>query len=207
VDRGYGDLDIVVASHSDEDHMAGLPAVLAAGDVERLVLPAWMYSEEEVVPLLRAARRRGVEVRRVVRGSAISVGDTVLEVLWPPASGLPAAENERSLAARLHFAGGVVLVTSDIGRATEVALSRLGSLDCDVLIVPHHGSRNSASSVLLAATNPKIALIPAGPRNIHGHPHPEVLERLESRGIPYRYPARHGLCGACLVDGEWRAFP
>jgi competence protein ComEC len=206
-DRGHGAFDVVVASHTDEDHVAGLPAVLAAGGAGRLVVPVWMMSEPEVVPLLRAARDAGADVRRVARGSAIRVGGTVMEVLWPPAADPPEIENERSLVARIGFEGGVVLVTSDIGRTTEVRLARLGSMACDVLIVPHHGSRNSASSALLAATMPEIALIPAGPRNIHGHPHAEVLERLESRAISFRFPKRHGLCGACLVDGKWKAFP
>jgi competence protein ComEC len=206
-DRGHGPMNLVMASHTDEDHVAGLPAVLAAGGVSRLVLPVWMMSEPEVVPLLRAARRGGVTIRRVARGSSIRAGDLAIEVLWPPASDPPAAENERSLVARVLLEDGRVLVTSDIGRPTEIVLSRLGILSSDVLIVPHHGSRHSASSVLLSATRPAVALIPAGPRNIHGHPHREVLKRLDDRGIPYRFPLGHGLCGACLVDGEWKVFP
>jgi len=206
-DRGFGGIDVVLASHTDEDHVGGLPAVLAAGGVHDLVLPAWMFSEPEAVPLLRAARRAAVEVRRVACGSVIRRRDLALEFLWPPFMEEPAIENERSLVARLHLAGGIVLVTSDIGRTTEIRLARHGRLACDVLIVPHHGSRNSASSALLAAAAPQIALIPAGPRNLHGHPHPDVLRRLDARGVPYRFPARDGSCGACLVDGVWRVFP
>jgi competence protein ComEC len=206
-DRGHGPMNLVMASHTDEDHVAGLPAVLAAGGASQLVLPAWMMSEPEVVPLLRAARRGGVHIRRVARGSSIRAGDLSIEVLWPPASDVPESENERSLVARVLLEDGSVLVTSDIGRTTEIVLARLGTLSSDILIVPHHGSRHSASSALLSAARPAIALIPAGPRNIHGHPHREVLKRLDDRGIPHRSPLRNGLCGACLVDGEWRVFP
>ena len=34
-------------------------------------------------------------------------------------------------------------------------------LDCQVLIVPHHGSRGSCTPVLLEAASPSIALVPA----------------------------------------------
>jgi len=115
--------------------------------------------------------------------------------------------DERSLVVRLRLPSGVVLIPGDIGASTEFRVSRLASLACHVLIVPHHGSRGSSSSVLLAASAPEIALIPAGPQNIHHHPHPEVLERLAARTITVRYPARDGRCGANYDHGRWLAFP
>jgi competence protein ComEC len=130
-----------------------------------------------------------------------------MEVLWPPAVDPPLAENERSLVARLQTSGGAVLVTSDIGTATEVLLARAGSLACRVLVAPHHGSRGSTSTALLVASDPDVVLIPAGPRNVHNHPHPEVLARLDALHLPYRFPARDGACGARFADGEWLLFP
>ena len=116
-------------------------------------------------------------------------------------------ENERSLVARAVFENGVVLLTADIGRRTEVAVSLVGYLGCDVLVIPHHGSRHSTSSLLLGNASPHIALIPAAPGNNHGHPHEEVLTRLADRGIAFRYPARDGKCGAKWDGKRWQAFP
>jgi competence protein ComEC len=76
-----------------------------------------------------------------------------------------------------------------------------------VLVVPHHGSRRSAGAGLLDRCDPEVALIPAGHLNRYHHPHHEVLERLELRGIPYRYPKRDGRCGARFVDGRWVLYP
>jgi competence protein ComEC len=98
-------------------------------------------------------------------------------------------------------------VTSDIGRPTEVELLRSGSLACDVLVVPHHGSRHSACAAWLDRCDPAAALIPAGPLNRYNHPHQEVLGRLEARDIPYRYPKRDGRCGARLIDDRWVLYP
>ena len=206
-ESGHRGLRAVIASHTDEDHVGGMVQILRSFDVERLIVPAWMLGQPQVVPLLRAAHRRGARIHPVAAGSAISLGTVRLEVVWPPAMDPPRLENERSLVVRAVLARGTALITADIGRPTEKRLARSGPLQCAVLVVPHHGGRGSTSPSLLDATAPEVALIPAAPDNTHGHPHSEVLERLARRDIPTRYPARDGRCGARWNGEEWVPFP
>lgn len=49
----------------------------------------------------------------------------------------------------------------------------------DILKVAHHGSRRSTGMPFLEQIRPAIALISAGADNPYGHPHPEVLSRLQ----------------------------
>jgi competence protein ComEC len=206
-ESGHSKLRAVIASHTDEDHIGGINQILRSFEVDYLVMPAWMRTEKVVVPLLRTARSRKVRVQPVAAGSCLSFGSVALVVLWPPFRGPPRVENERSLVARAHLEGGTVLLTADIGSSTELRLARTVPLRSAVLVVPHHGGRSSTSHTLIDATAPAVALIPAAPDNTHGHPHPEVLQRLAERGIPVRYPARDGRCGARWENGEWVAFP
>ncbi len=199
----------VIASHTDEDHVGGLPAILATGASERLVVPAWMTADPLALPLLRAARRGGAQVIRVARGNRVDLGGMVLEILWPPTdvSGL-ATDNERSLVARVLVpGGGPVLATADIGRAVEARLVASTRVAGEVLVVAHHGSRESSSRSFLNAVRPRVALIPVGLANTHGHPHREVLTRLRVAGAVIRSTDRDGRCGVRLVDGEWVPFP
>jgi competence protein ComEC len=200
-------LDAVIASHGDEDHIAGLAAILRTTTVDRLILPVWSSARPETVPLLRMARKRGVPIVPVARGSRIGLGAMVLEILWPPAAGAPSADNERSIVARLQTVGGPILLTADIGAATEQRLVASTNMECAVVVVPHHGSRHSATPGFLDATGSRLALISAGPENLHNHPHPEVLERLDLREIGYRMPIRDGRCGARWENGAWRLYP
>lgn len=200
-------LAAVIASHGDEDHIAGLTTILRTSDVDALVVPAWLVTNREAVPLIRAARRHDVRIVPVVRGSRLDLADAAVEVLWPPSNDPPADENERSLVARLITDRGTVLLTADIGDAIERRLAATTDLECSIVIVPHHGSRHSASPALLDATTARFALIPAGPQNLHHHPHPEVIGRLDERGIPFRAPIRDGRCGVRWEDGQWRLYP
>jgi competence protein ComEC len=200
-------LRAVMTSHTDEDHIGGVIQILRSYDVIHLILPAWMTSEPPAMPLLRAARRSGTRIVPVASGSALDLGSFRIEVLWPQARKPPRLENERSLVARVVCAQGTVLATADIGRSTELRIARSGFLQSDVLLVAHHGSRGSTGSSFLDQVAPTVALIPAAPGNSHGHPSPEVLDRLEARGIPYRYPARDGRCGARWDGTRWVPFP
>ena len=49
--------------------------------------------------------------------------------------------------------------------------------------VAHHGSRNSTSEELLNVIRPEAAVISCGEDNLYGHPHQELLRRLEDRKI------------------------
>jgi competence protein ComEC len=206
-DGGYRGLSWVLVSHTDEDHMGGIETVLRGLSVGGLVLPRWMVGEPSVVPLLRAARRNGVEVVPVTKGQVLRIGATAVEILWPPPGHEPEKENERSLVARVVLAQGAVLLTSDVGSPSELDLSASGSLPASVLVVGHHGSRGSTTEAFLDRVDPELALIPAGPENRYHHPHKEVIERLEHRGIDYRYPKRDGRCGAVFRESRWVLYP
>jgi competence protein ComEC len=204
---GVRGLDAAIASHGDDDHIGGLAGVLTTTPPGRLLLPSWLTGDARAVPLLRAARAGRTRVLPVARGSVIAFASNRVEVLWPPAVGPPAAENERSLVARVRTGAGTILVTSDVGRSTERRLVAGADLRSQVLLAGHHGSRTSTGPELLAAARPDVILIPAGPRNTTHHPSPDLLRRLEARGIPYRYPARDGRCAARPLAGRWRPEP
>jgi competence protein ComEC len=206
-DQGVRRLAAVVASHTDEDHIGGMVQVLESCEVGRLIVPAQMTADAEAVPLLRAARRRSVAVVPVAAGSVVHAGSLRIEVLWPPARNPPADDNERSLVILADLGPGAVVAAADISHSTERHLPAGGRLHCELLVVPHHGSRGSVSEHLLDATSPAIALIPAAAGNTHGHPHPEVVSRLAGRGIVIRRPTRDAACGAAWNGSRWVAFP
>lgn len=206
-DMGIRALDVIVVSHGDEDHAGGIKAVLESIPTARMIVPYWLMSEPQVLPILRAARHAGTSVSIAARGSLIRLGISRLDVLWPPVGRHDAIDNDRSLVIRAQIPSGPIVLTGDIGAGIERILAQTSFLDADVLLIPHHGSASSTSDIFLKSVSPDLALIPAGPENRHHHPHPTVLNRLAAHNIPFLYPARDGWCGAKLNDRKlWQAY-
>ena len=57
------------------------------------------------------------------------------------------------------------------------------NLKCDVLSIPHHGSKSSSCSQFLETTDPVYGVISVGAKNTYGHPTEEVLSRLSYAGV------------------------
>lgn len=178
--------DLVMVSHTDSDHAAGASTVATAFPGAR-----WMSSG----PL---------PIDQVVTGCLAGqqwLWDGVLfEVLHPTeqdyAAGL--GTNARSCVLRVGGDQGVLL-TGDITAAeeTRLALAR-PDLRATVLLLAHHGSKTSSGPVWLNTVQPAWGVAQAGHRNRYGHPAPDVLRRLDERGIPWVNTAT---CGAV----RWRS--
>jgi competence protein ComEC len=204
---GIRRLDALCISHSDEDHTGGATEVLRHLRVDSLIVPSWMVTQPDAVPLLRIARRRNVRIQSVVSGLSITPGSSLrADFIWPP-YGLQASGNDRSIAARFEVENDTILVLADVSSVIEQSILNRSNVRCEVLVAAHHGSKSSTSISFLDAAGPKIVLIPAGPKNIHHHPHPDVVKRAQHLPAAVRYPKRDGLCGAEKTELGWRAFP
>jgi competence protein ComEC len=69
-------------------------------------------------------------------------------------------------------------------RASDAEKSDIHSLPAQVTLlkVAHHGSRYTTDQEFLDLVDPQIAIISCGKNNTYGHPHQEVLDRLDSIG-------------------------
>jgi competence protein ComEC len=102
-------------------------------------------------------------------------------------------ENDASLVLTLSFMGKEWVFMGDASVATEKRiLEDNHSIPCDILKIGHHGSKTSSSAEWLDALKPSEAVISVGRKNSYQHPHKEVVERLEERGIKIRRTDEEG---------------
>ncbi len=81
----------------------------------------------------------------------------------------------------------------DAGWETEYKLlKQYPDLKVDVLVLGHHGSKNSSAYDFLAALKPKLAVASAGFDNRYGHPSQELQSRLLALKIPLLNTAQTG---------------
>ena len=179
-------LDLVILTHPDEDHMAGLIPLFDRYRVERVLTGAPTLVAEEAQPWREAVEAAGISIVVAQRGMEIKPGRGVrLEVLHPGAellSGTPSDDNNNSIVLRLVYGQTSALLTGDLEVEGERTLMALGiSLAAQVLKVSHHGSGRATTSDFLRAVAPQLAVIQVGANNRFGHPAPEVLKRLSEQ--------------------------
>lgn len=170
-------IEVVINTHPEEDHIGGLEEVLERYQVGRVIVSDLGEGEAR-----RIIEERGIEVYKAKKGDLIKVGEVSLKVLWPQKGGkvLGASSlNEQSLVLLGSYGRFDWLLTGDIG--TEVEESLDGLRDVEVLKVAHHGSRFSSGEQFLREVKAELAVIQVG-KNSFGHPTGEVIGRLENSG-------------------------
>jgi competence protein ComEC len=174
-------INVVMATHSDRDHIGGLPEVLSNYSVDNFIAPAGEMDTAVSRELNRIIEFKQIDSRKARRGLALSVGRGVyLLILFPDRDLYGVDSNDTSLVAKLIYGNTAFLLTGDAPRKIEDYLVALDgdSLDIDVLKVGHHGSKTSTSDTLLGFASPEYAIISAGKDNRYGHPHQETIEKL-----------------------------
>lgn len=192
--QGAGTLEAVFVTHPDEDHCNGIRELLEQGRkegirIKNLVLPdiAQSAKNEDYLMLVEAAREAEIPVSYVSRGQRLTKGRLTLTCLHPEKKGSYADPNEYSVVLKASYGNFSAVLTGDIeGRGERELIRLLGETSGDgrltVLKAAHHGSKNSTPAALLESERPVYAVISCGKKNSYGHPHKELLERLEESG-------------------------
>lgn len=182
-------LDLLVLTHYDADHVNGVEALLSRLPVAAILAPNLPDDNGLQGKLLNSAARRGVPVLFPEAAERTALGRGTLTVFPPVGSG---GDNETGLSVLASVGETDLLITGDMGQATERALLRAYDLpDLEALVAGHHGSRTSTSEDLLAALTPETVCISVG-SNSYGHPSPEVLRRLSRHGCAVYRTDRQG---------------
>jgi len=181
-------IDLVVETHPDKDHIAGLTEVLDRYRVSYFMSPGIPHTTATVQGL-KAAISRESELRAFTarRGMRIHLGGgAYADVLYPDHDVSHEETNEGSVVMRVVYGSTSFMLTGDAPSDVEDRLIGLdanrGELLTDVLKAGHHGSKYSTNDTWLSAVHPKYIAISAGKDNSYGHPSPEVLERIKKEG-------------------------
>ena len=202
-------IDVVLATHADQDHIGGIPDVLQKYKVDIFMetgvsgesssykeLEKIVEEKSQGVPL---GNFKGEPLKKIFvrRGMVVDLGNgAMLQILFPDRDPAGMETNTSSIIARLVYGENEFLFTGDSPKSIENYLVSLESqgetlgnsqgltlgLESDVLKSGHHGSKTSTSPEFVTAVSPEYVVISAGKDNRYGHPHQEVLDIFNSFG-------------------------
>ena len=184
---GVNRIDAIVLSHSDLDHIGGCAHILRDFNVRQLLASSYAQTTEEWQALLPYLN--DTEVVTIAAPQRFRLGSAILDCALIAASD-DGDENSNQLVARLDDDGLSTLFTGDTAAS---ALAEIPwQTPSDLILVPHHGSKNSWNSDFYEQQSPSLALISAGQNNRYGHPHAETTDGLAACGIPTLVTAESG---------------
>ena len=194
--------DILVLTHLHTDHCMGARQLMDSRvPIGEVWLPEGAEEQridDACLSLIREMEEKGVPVRHVAAGDAFEEGRVRLNVLWPRRGTVPPGRdaNRYSLALLCSLDGMRLLSAGDLPGDYELYAAR----DADLLKIAHHGSKSSTGDAFLSAVGPGAALITGSP-GADALPHPDVLDRLARRGIPWYNTAETGAVTVRVRNG------
>lgn len=178
------DIDLIVLTHLDTDHITGLIEVMKRYRVGKVLYPDMDFTSQSAVAdaWLAVVKEKNIEQCVAKSGQQVNLEGVMAEVILPKLPPDDDSVNANSVALRVSRGKISFLLTADITSATEFELIlERANLQSTVLKVAHHGSAYGTSAEFLAVAEPVAAVISVGKDNKFGHPAPEVMQRLEEK--------------------------
>ncbi len=177
---GTNRIDAILISHSDIDHINGIPEIVENCGIGRIYANEYSFSEADKWGtagfLKEELRKEGFEIEAA--GESLELESRArVEILWPEeriTKGLSLSDNDRSVVSLIEYGGVGILLCSDIEKFGQGKLLELyPELEPDVVVVPHHGSLRTLDEGFLKAVGGSIFICSCGLGN---------YEKLEAEG-------------------------
>lgn len=196
-------LDYIIASHQHTDHIGGLPEVLDEIGTDNIIMPRLTKEQTPTnstyTAFLNSIKNSGAKTIASEVGATYTLGSAVFEILGPVTDDAEDI-NSMSVVVKLTYGENTFLFSGDAEKDEEREIIATGAdLDCDVLKVGHHGSGTSSCTDFLDAVTPGICVIQVGANNDYGHPHDNIVKRLEKYSDEVY---RTDLCGDIVITSD-----
>lgn len=179
------EIEYAINTHPEKDHFGGFLYLIDRYKIDSFVLNPISSSIISFKQLEKKIITKKIKVYYSNETSKIILPMGSIIFYWPALEFLN-KPNDASMVFSYNEASFKALFTGD---ASPFALTRLldkSKIKCDLLKVPHHGSKNGLTKEFLNLAEPDIAVISAGKNNRYGHPSKEILDMLKAKNIKIR---------------------
>lgn len=180
-----GSIDLLIFTHNDADHIGNGDAVLEYFQVDEVWMNGVDHTSQTYSQVLDSIIDADVVYKEPLAGEAFDLGAFSIEVLNPIEDMENKSQNDASIATRISIGDSSIIQTGDVSGQIEERILKdyIGSLQSDIMVLGHHGSRTSTSKEWLQDVNPKVTVYQAGMGNVYEHPYKEVLNKVVDQSI------------------------
>ena len=185
-ERGVEKLDYVIATHPHEDHIGSMSEIIESFEIGTFYMPDAVNTTSCYEDMLDSLINENVRVEIAEKGVKVKEGACDIEIISPLNKEYEDL-NHVSAVTKIIYKDTSFLIMGDAEKINESEMieNNKKGLKSTVLRVGHHGSNTSSSKKFLQAVEPELAVISVGEGNDYGHPHEEVIKRIEKLKIPY----------------------
>ena len=176
---GISKIQTLVLTHGDYDHVGAAISLIQNFRVEKVFFNNNSYNQNELY-IISLLEKKQIPYFKISENITYQVGNFSIHAY----SFFNMDENDASTVLYGNNLDFSFMLMGDASKNTEKKLlDAYRFLDVDILKVGHHGSKTGTSDRLLETVCPKVAFISAGRKNRFGHPHREVVERLQNYSV------------------------
>lgn len=189
------EIDVIILSHSDKDHISGLIEILNRYQVNNVIISGVFHDSIIFDNFLNIVRRKNINLIFSKSDFDLKSKNFYIDFIYPEESLISKVVNVNNNSLVFKFSNNKksVLFTGDIEQSTENKILQIGSsLKSDFLKIPHHGSKTSSTENFLKAVSPELSIIIANKNNKFGHPHTKIIERLQKLNMNYKITGEYG---------------
>lgn len=178
-DNNINNIEYLICTHPDEDHIGGLSNVFNASSVNTIYCPTEKDNNSYKI-FEKTVLLSGNRIDCPNEDDSFMLGSAKINVLSVNYD----EGNNASIVLMINYGNSKFLMMGDAEKELEdYLIEKEYDLSCDVIKIAHHGSMYSTGYYFLYNANPDYAIISCGKDNSYGHPSEEVISKLEDADV------------------------
>ncbi len=208
--QGVTELEYVIGTHPDSDHVGGMDVILYKFPWEMVFLPDLEKDTKTYQDVLRVIQDQGKKAAHPFPGDTYALGEAEFTVVAPVEKDYGDNWNNYSIGIVVTFGESRFLFTGDAEEEAEADMIAEGlDLSADVMKASHHGSDTANTLAFLEEVRPEFVVVSCGEDNSYGHPRAGALNNFREIGAKLYRTDEQGTIVA-VSDGKeisWNCSP